>query len=89
MTHAEETDADERGRAAPAHARFRGALCWRRGAGRGEDRFNLNHWTEPDLRAFYQYVRNLGPIGDPAPEYLPPDKAPPPPFLLWPSPPKK
>jgi mono/diheme cytochrome c family protein len=51
--------------------------------------FNLNHWTEPDLRAFYQYVRSLGPVGKPAPEYLPPDKAPPPPFLLWPAPPKR
>ena len=51
--------------------------------------FGLNRVTEPDLRAMYHYIRSLGPVGQPAPDYLPPDRQPPPPFLLWPSPPKK
>jgi mono/diheme cytochrome c family protein len=50
--------------------------------------FNLNQWTDPDLRAFYRYVRSLGPVGEPAPSYLPPGAAPPPPFIQWPAPPK-
>ena len=51
--------------------------------------FNLNQWMDSDLRAFYQYVRQLGPVGEPAQSYLPPDKEPKPPFLQWPAPPKK
>jgi mono/diheme cytochrome c family protein len=51
--------------------------------------FNLNQWTDPDLRAFYQYVRQLGPVGEAASQYLPPDKEPKPPFIQWPAPPKK
>jgi len=51
--------------------------------------FNLNQWTDSDLRAFYQYVRQLGPVGDPAPTYLPPDKKPPAPYVQWPVPPAK
>jgi mono/diheme cytochrome c family protein len=44
--------------------------------------------TAQDLRALYRYIRNLGPAGDPVPEYLPPDKEPPPPFVAFPGPPK-
>ena len=51
--------------------------------------FNLNQWTEPDLRAFYQYVRQLGPTGDPGPAPLPPGKQPPAPYIQWPMPPAK
>jgi len=51
--------------------------------------FNLNQWTDPDLRAFYQYVRQLGPVGEPAPQYAPPDKETKPPFIQWPAPPGK
>jgi mono/diheme cytochrome c family protein len=51
--------------------------------------FNLNHWSEPDLRAFYRYVRQLGPVGKPAPTALTPDKAPNPPYVQWVLPPKK
>jgi mono/diheme cytochrome c family protein len=52
--------------------------------------FNVNQWTEPDLRAFYQYVRHLGPAGKPSAEALPPGKEPPMPYLQWPAgPPKK
>ena len=50
--------------------------------------FNVNQWTESDLRAFYQYVRHLGPMGKPAPAYLPSSVEPKPPFVQWPAPPK-
>jgi len=50
--------------------------------------FNLNQWADADLRALYQYVKSLGPVGEPAQPYLPPDKAPNPPFIQWPAPPK-
>lgn len=50
--------------------------------------FNLTHWTDSDLRAFYQYVRQMGPVGEPAPPYLPADKEPKPPYIQWPAPPK-
>lgn len=51
--------------------------------------FNVNKWRESDMRAFYQYVKSLGAAGQPALAYLPPDKAPNPPFVQWPSPPKQ
>jgi mono/diheme cytochrome c family protein len=53
--------------------------------------FNLNQWTDADLRAFYQYVRKLTPVGDPAPEPVPPGREPPWPYLVFPdkAPPKK
>jgi len=51
--------------------------------------FNLNQWTDPDLRAFYQYARQLGPVGDATAAYLPPDRKPPMPFIQWPTPPTK
>ena len=46
--------------------------------------FNLRRMTDPDLRALYKFIRALGPVGKPAPDYLPPDKAPPPPFVQFP-----
>jgi len=33
-----------------------------------------------DLRALYHYIRSLGPVGDPAPAFLPPDRVPPRPY---------
>ena len=51
--------------------------------------FNLNQWTEEDARAFYRYVRQLGPIGKAVPAGLPPEKAPSPPYIQWPAPPSK
>ena len=51
--------------------------------------FNLNQWSADDSRAFYRYVRQLGPVGKPVRAALPPEKAPPPPFIQWPQPPKK
>jgi mono/diheme cytochrome c family protein len=44
--------------------------------------------SEPDLRAMYQYIRQLGPAGEPAQPYLPPDREPKPPFILYPMPAK-
>ena len=39
--------------------------------------FNVRAMTSGDLRAMYRYIRSLGPVGKPAPAYLPPDKTPP------------
>lgn len=50
--------------------------------------FGLNEWTTADLRAAYRYIRQLGPVGKPAPESVPPGTEPKPPYVLWPSPPK-
>jgi mono/diheme cytochrome c family protein len=49
---------------------------------------NVRAMSEQDLRAMYRYIRHLGPGGDAAPAYLPPDKEPPPPFVTFPAPPK-
>jgi mono/diheme cytochrome c family protein len=51
--------------------------------------FNLNKMKDEDLRAIYQYIRYLGPGGKPAPQYLPPDKEPDPPYALFPLPPSQ
>ena len=48
--------------------------------------FTLREMEEADLRAIYQFVRSLGPVGDPAPGFVPPDKEPSPPYALFPSP---
>jgi len=45
--------------------------------------FNLNHWSDADLRAFYQYVKQLGPAGESTTNYVPPDKEPPMPYVQW------
>jgi mono/diheme cytochrome c family protein len=50
--------------------------------------FNLHHMSAADLRAIYRYVRYLGPAGNPAPDYVPPDKAPPHPYVQFPESPK-
>jgi mono/diheme cytochrome c family protein len=46
--------------------------------------FNVRRMSEPDLRAIYRYVRHLGPAGKPAPEYVPPDRTPAPPYVQFP-----
>ena len=48
---------------------------------------NVRHMTGQDLRAIYRYVKWLGPAGNEAPAYVPPDKTPNPPFVTFPSPP--
>ena len=46
--------------------------------------FTLNAMTDEDLVAIYQFVRYLGPKGEPAPGYLPPDQEPMGPYALFP-----
>lgn len=43
--------------------------------------FNVRAMHEDDRRAMYRFIRSLGPGGTKAPDYLPPGKAPPPPYL--------
>ena len=47
--------------------------------------FVLREMTEEDLRAIYRFIRHLGPAGQPAPNYLPPNQEPPQPYILFPS----
>jgi len=49
--------------------------------------FNLRSMSDADVRAIYRYLKAMGPAGEPAPAYLPPDKAPNPPFVQFPAPP--
>ena len=51
--------------------------------------FNLNKMHTEDLKALYQFIRYLGPGGEAAPVYVPPDQEPKTPYALFPSPPKK
>jgi mono/diheme cytochrome c family protein len=51
--------------------------------------YTVNIMKDQDLKDIYHYVRYMGPAGKPAPDYVPPDKEPPPPYALFPSPPKK
>jgi len=50
--------------------------------------FTLNIMHEEDLRAIYQFIRYLGPGGEPAPAYVPPGQEPKTPYALFPPPPK-
>ena len=50
--------------------------------------FDVNKMKEHDLRALYDFIKYLGPGGEPAPAYLPADKEPQTPYALFPSPPK-
>jgi len=49
--------------------------------------FNLNIMKDDDLKALYAYIRHLGPGGETAPAYVPPDQEPKPPYAQFPSPP--
>jgi mono/diheme cytochrome c family protein len=44
--------------------------------------------TPQDLGAMYRFIQQLGPAGEPAGEYLPPDQEPKPPFIQYPMPAK-
>ena len=46
--------------------------------------FNLHHMSSSDLRAVYRYVRHLGPAGQPAPDYVPPERTPAQPYVQFP-----
>ncbi|MGH8853895.1 MAG: cytochrome C [Telluria sp.] len=50
--------------------------------------FALHDMDKEDLRAIYRFVRHLGPAGKPAPAYVPPDRVPTGPAVLFPMPPK-
>jgi len=51
--------------------------------------FNVRDMSEHDVRAIYRYLKHAGPAGDPAPDFVPPDKTPAPPFVQFPAPPPK
>ena len=61
-----------------ARSQFRPPMPW----------FNLRAMTERDVKAIYAYLKHLGPAGQPAPQYVPPDKTPVGPFVQFPEPPK-
>lgn len=46
--------------------------------------FNLRDMSDRDVRAIYRWLRHMGPAGEPAPAYLPPDKTPPQPYVQFP-----
>ena len=50
--------------------------------------FALHDMNEQDLRALYRFVRQLGPVGNPAPAYVPPGQDPKGPFVQFPAAPK-
>lgn len=50
--------------------------------------FALHDMSEQDLRAFYRFVRQLGPVGNPAPAYLPPGATAQGPVVQFPAAPK-
>lgn len=47
--------------------------------------FNLNKMKEQDLRDLYTFITHLQPLGDPAPEYLPPGVEPAGPHVAFPT----
>jgi mono/diheme cytochrome c family protein len=46
--------------------------------------FNLQAMSEQDLKAIYAYLKSLGPAGQPAPAWVPPDKQPAQPYAQFP-----
>lgn len=50
--------------------------------------FTLRMMTADDRRAIYRFIKSLGPAGQPAPAFLPPDQSPQPPYfeLVLPAP---
>jgi mono/diheme cytochrome c family protein len=50
--------------------------------------FALHDMSEDDLRAFYRFVRALGPAGVAAPAYVPPNVVPAGPYVQFPAAPK-
>jgi mono/diheme cytochrome c family protein len=50
--------------------------------------FNLRDMNDKDVRVIYRYLKSLGPAGAAAPDFVPPDKEPKPPFVQFPAPPK-
>lgn len=50
--------------------------------------FNIRRMSDNDLRAVHRYIRSLGPAGEPAPAFVPPNQEPRPPYVIFPAPPK-
>ncbi len=50
--------------------------------------FNLRDMRDGDVKAIFAYLKHLGPAGEPAPAYLPPDQVPKGPFVTFPAPPQ-
>lgn len=46
--------------------------------------FNLQAMSEQDRKAIYAYLKSLGPAGQPAPAWVPPDKQPAQPYAQFP-----
>jgi len=44
---------------------------------------NYHGLNERDLRAIYRFIKSLGPKGEPAPAYVPPDQEPKTPYILF------
>ena len=59
-------------------AQFRPPMPW----------FALRDMSSQDLRALYRFIRHLGPAGEAAPAYVPPDQVPKGPVVQFPAPPK-
>lgn len=51
--------------------------------------FNLRAMRDSDVKSIFAYIKSLGPAGEPAPAYLPPDQPPKGPFVTFPAPPPK
>ena len=49
--------------------------------------FNVRDMSDRDVKAIYAYLRYMGPAGQPAPTYVPPDQTPKGPFVQFPAPP--
>lgn len=58
-------------------ARYRPPMPW----------FALRDMSDEDLVALYRLLRHLGPAGEPAPAWVPPDQEPQGPFVQFPAPP--
>lgn len=50
--------------------------------------FNLVTMRDGDVKAIFAYLKHLGLAGEPAPEFLPPDRKPTGPVVTFPAPPK-
>lgn len=50
--------------------------------------FNVRKMSDADLRAVHRYISSLGPAGEPAPAFVPPNQEPRPPYVSFPAPPK-
>ncbi len=46
--------------------------------------FNLRAMSDEDVKAIYAYLKHLGPAGQPAPKYVPPNQTHPGPFVQFP-----